>query len=81
MTVNLSKGSIIRCEQADDMQKPFLGKIIEHIHQRIILQIINFYPVDRYMVKVLEGQIVVSEDQVRPVRMIKVGATKKRSQI
>lgn len=72
MTAILTKGSIVRCSKCDDLQKPFLGKILDHLTHHVIVQIINFDPVDRYMVAVLDGQVTLTTDQVRPLRMIKI---------
>ncbi|GEK28173.1 hypothetical protein [Furfurilactobacillus siliginis] len=71
-------GAIIRCQQCDDLQKPFLGKVLERLHQRLIVQIINFDPVDRYMVDVLGGQVAVSTQQISPLRMIKINVQNNR---
>lgn len=72
MEKDVTPGTIIRCQQCDDLQKPFLGKVLERLHQRLIVQIINFDPIDRYMVDVLGGQVAVSTQQISPLRMIKI---------
>ncbi|HAT54203.1 MAG TPA: hypothetical protein DCW31_02995 [Lactobacillus sp.] len=76
MTATLTQGSIVRCSRCDDLQKPFLGKVLNHLAHHVIVQIINFDPIDRYMVSVLGGQVTLATEQVRPLHMIKINGKK-----
>ena len=79
MTATLGQGSIVRCSKCDDLQKPFLGQVLEHLAHHVIVQIINFDPIDRYMVDVLDGQVTLKTEQVRPLRMIKINPRSERT--
>lgn len=67
-------GMLVKCKQCDDLDYPFLGRVINILSSKLVVEILQFNYQDRYKVSLIQYNTVVETKNCVRVELIRVNS-------
>lgn len=77
MLTKFKVGMLIKCRKCDDLDFPFIGKIINILRTKLVVEILQINDQDSYKASLIQYNTVVEATNCVPIQFIRANKIKK----
>ncbi|MCT3030638.1 hypothetical protein EFN40_02660 [Pediococcus parvulus] len=76
MPTRFKIGMLVKCKKCDDLDYPFIGKIMNILRTKLVIEILQVNYRERYKAALIQYNTVVEAKNCIPIRLLRVNINK-----